>query len=255
MNRRAFSFALGFCLLLAGHALPLSADSNASAAAVSAYQDALAKLKAGDQTAAEKGFKHAAELAPHWGAPNGQLGVMYQLQGQEEQAREQYALTQAASFGQEECLDAAAAKVRTQLIANEAYIVYLVNAARLDDGKQILVPDPTMGVVARLHSDEMRDKSYFEHISPTPGLTNCQDRFKAVCGYKPRLIGENISRRWGTLYSLCPAKILQSHYDLMASPGHRKNILYPTFEWLGVGISVNANGDYWFTEVFVESGR
>ncbi|MGE5531729.1 MAG: CAP domain-containing protein [Bacteroidota bacterium] len=41
----------------------------------------------------------------------------------------------------------------------------------------------------------------------------------------------------------------------MASTGHRHNIMYPTFEWLGVGIAANANGDYWITQVFVESGR
>lgn len=255
MNWRTLSFTVAICLLLAGGAVPLLADNAATEAATSAYQEALAKFNAGDEAAAEQGFKRAAELAPRWGAPNGRLGAIYQLQGLEEQARAQYALTQAASFPQDEQLDADEARVRALIIANEAYTIYLVNAARLEDGQAILVPDPTMAVVARLHSDEMRDKNYFDHTSPTPGLTNCQDRFKAVCGYKPRLIGENVSRRWGSEYSLKPAKILQTHYDLMASPGHRKNILHPTFEWLGVGISVNAKGDYWLTEIFVQSGR
>jgi len=119
----------------------------------------------------------------------------------------------------------------------------------------VLIPDPTVGVVARRHSEEMRDKNYFDHHSPTPGLGNCQDRFRAIHGYKPRCIGENVARRWGSLYSLRLEKILASHTDLMNSPGHRKNILYPTFEWLGIGIASNPNGDYWITEVFVESGR
>lgn len=252
MNCRTLCLTIVLSILVGAQVLPALADTPASAEAVSAYQQALTKFNAGDQAGAEQGFKHAAALAPHWGAPNARLGVVYQLQGKEEQAREQYALTQTVSFPEDCQRDE---KTRALLIANEAYLIYLVNAARLDDGQSILVPDPTMAVVARLHSDEMRDKSYFDHISPTPGLSNCQDRFKAIFGYKPRMIGENISRRWGTLYSLCAGKVLQSHYDLMASPGHRKNILYPTFEWLGMGISVNANGDYWITEVFVQNGR
>jgi uncharacterized protein YkwD len=144
---------------------------------------------------------------------------------------------------------------RSQVIANEAYVIYLVNEARLKDGKSILVPDTTLGVIARAHSDEMRGKCYFDHNSPTCGLEIPQDRFRVVFGYKPRCIGENIARRWGSLYSLSAEKMARTHVDLMNSPGHRENILYPTFEWLGIGISVNPHGDYWLTEEFVESGR
>ena len=255
MNRRALALTLFVALLVA----PWSrarADGPASAEATKAYQGALAKWQAGDATAAESGFLRAAELAPDWSAPNAQLGVLYQRQGKEAEAREQYSLVQTASFaaGKYEQTEAAA-DLRKTLIDNEAYLIYLVNAARLEDGQSILVPDPTMGLVARRHSEEMRDKNYFDHNSPTPGMTNCQDRFRAVFGYKPRCIGENVARRWGSMYCLRPEKILQSHNDLMKSPGHRQNILLPSFEWLGMGIAANANGDYWITEVFVESGR
>jgi uncharacterized protein YkwD len=252
MNRRALPFLFTLICLSAATSRLFAADPAASGEANKAYQQALSKLNTGDRTAAIEGFKRAAQLAPGWGAPNARLGVIYQLQGKEEEAREQYRFAQAASLrGNSRIAD----NQRAEIIANEAYLVYLVNEARLREGQSALVPDPTVSVVARAHSEEMRDKQYFDHASPTPGLANCQDRFKAVFGYKPRCIGENVARRWGTAYCLKPEKILKSHTDLMASTGHRHNIMYPTFEWLGVGIAANANGDYWITQVFVESGR
>lgn len=236
------------------------APPSASAEAVAAYREGLEKWKAGQQKAAQAAFACAAELAPQWGAPNARLGVILQLQGQEAAARRQYALAQTASLAQDnhcpETLSEDAMKVRDLLIANEAYVLYLVNAARLEKGLSVLVPDPTMSVAARRHSDEMRDKCYFGHTSPTPGLTGCQDRFRAVFGFMPRMIGENVSRRWGQgLYCLSEPRVHESHVDLMNSPGHRANILRPEFEWLGVGLAANDNGDYWITELFAQPGR
>jgi uncharacterized protein YkwD len=252
MNRRALLSLFILVSLAAGASHLLAADGAASSEANKVYQQALSKLNAGDQAAALAGFKRAAQMAPGWGAPNARLGVIYQLQGKEEEAREQYRLAQAACLPE---VNGQSSSQRTEIIANEAYLVYLVNEARLREGQSALVPDPTVSVVARRHSEEMRDKRYFDHASPTAGLANVQERFRAVFGYKPRCVGENVARRWGTEYCLKPEKILKSHNDLMASTGHRKNLLYPTFEWLGVGIAANANGDYWITQVFVESGR
>ncbi len=232
-----------------------SDDLPASRAAIAAYREALSEWEAGHQQQAVSGFNKAAELAPRWGAPNARLGVIYQLQNREAEARAQYALAQAASMGEPRQLSDEAAKLRALVISNEAYTIYLINTARLEQGVPVVVPDPTVDRVARRHSEEMRDKNYFSHNSPTPGLTTCQDRFRAVFGYKPRLIGENVARRWGTLFSLSEEKILATHHDLLSSPGHRQNMLCPTVQWLGVGLAVNTNGDYWLTEVFVEPGR
>lgn len=247
--------ALVALFILAGTALG-AAPEQAGTEANRVYQEALAKLQSGDLEAAVAGFLKAGELAPNWGAPNARLGVIYQLQGKEPEAREQYALAQTASFaGARVAPDEETLARRKLVISSEAYLVFLVNSARLQQGLKPLVPDPTLALVARRHSEEMRDLGYFDHDSPTPGMTNCQDRFRAVFGYKPRCIAENVSRRWGTLYSLREEKILGSHQDLMNSPGHRRNILQESCEWLGVGLAANSNGDYWFTEVFVQTGR
>jgi len=253
---RSLAALLMVALVLVG-AGAVGAESKppASQAAVAAYREALSDWQAGHPQQALTGFERAAQLAPHWGAPNARLGVIHQLQGREAEAREQYALTQEASLDGPTPSAEDEAKLRPLILANEAYTVYLVNAARLQQGLLPLAPDPTLGIVARRHSEEMRDRRYFSHQSPTPGLTTCQDRFLAVFGYRPRLIGENVARRWGSLFCLTEEKILGTHNDLMTSPGHRHNILLEEIEWLGVGIAANANGDYWLTEVFVEPGR
>jgi uncharacterized protein YkwD len=255
--RRLFHVTFGLTILLTrALAAGPTVDSApaASSAAVAAYRQGLEKWQARQASEAEAAFERAAQLAPSWGAPYARLGLIAQLQGQEQQAREHYARTQTISVGPSET--SGPAQARPLLIANEAYIVFLINRARLERGLEALVPDSTLGLVARRHSEEMRDKSYFSHTSPTPGLADCQDRFRAVFGYKPRLIGENIARRWGTnMYCLNEPKVHQSHVDLMNSQGHRVNILHPDFEWVGVGMAANANGDYWITEMFVLPGR
>ncbi|MBU0609535.1 MAG: CAP domain-containing protein [Armatimonadetes bacterium] len=257
---RPYDRVLAFAVVLAGLAFGAGMagadpDAPASRQAIAAYREALSDWQSGRQQKAISGFARAAELAPRWGAPNARLGLIYQLQGHEAEARAQYAVTQEASLGEPRQVTEDETKLRALLIANEAYTVYLINASRLAQGLAPLAPDATLGIVARRHSEEMRDKHYFSHDSPTPKLRTCQDRFNAVFGYRPRLIGENVARRWGSLFCLTEEKILGTHNDLMTSPGHRRNILLDSIEWLGVGLAVNANGDYWLTEVFVEPGR
>jgi len=256
MTWRRLRLALPAVLLaLAGGAVQADKDAPASQEAIAAYREALSDWQAGHQDEAISGFAKAAQLAPRWGAPNARLGVIYQLQQRETEARKQYALTQAASLDATPPPSGTDAKLHDLILTCEAYTVYLVNQARLQNGLTTLVPDPTLGIVARRHSEEMRDKNYFGHDSPTPGLATCQDRFRAVFGYRPRLIGENVARRWGTLFCLTEERIAGTHSDFMNSQGHRHNILLDSIEWLGVGIAANANGDYWVTEVFVEPGR
>ncbi len=104
--------------------------------------------------------------------------------------------------------------------------------------------------VARAHSVEMRDKSYFAHESPTPGLERPMNRYIAGLGLTPRLVAENIYRSWGTQHQLSQADIEAGHTSLMNSPGHRTNILLPQAQRCGIGIAVNQNGDIWITQMF-----
>lgn len=247
------------CLLLSTVAWASSSANplalfNVSQRAQDFYNSAERALVGSRLDEAERGFLAAAEAAPLWGLPNGRLAIIYHNRGDVDRAMEQYQAVQAASLGgwRPEGLTDEQLKLREEVIRQEAYAAFLVNRTRQGCGLPMLAPDPLVAVVARQHSEEMRDQDYFAHESPVPGKTTVQDRFVRVFGYKPRVVGENLARRWGGAFLLVAEKILATHNDLMASRGHRENILYPTVQWLGIGIAANPKGDYWITQVFVE---
>jgi uncharacterized protein YkwD len=41
--------------------------------------------------------------------------------------------------------------------------------------------------------------------------------------------------------------------DWMNSPGHRANILSPSYNQIGVGVAKAANGTYYWTQMFIKS--
>ena len=106
----------------------------------------------------------------------------------------------------------------------EAQMLELVNEERRAAGLKPLAPDPEMTEVARAHSADMFARGYFAHVSPD-GL-NPFDRMTRA-GVKFRVAGENLA--------LAPTLKI-AHTGLMNSPGHRANILHPSFGRLGVGI-------------------
>ena len=258
MNRQRkhmWAICTATVLLVASWGCTLAADSPEKIAvqAWEAYQKGVALWQSGKRDEAAQAWENAARLAPGWGPPNARLGVMYQLEGDETKAREQYNHVQMASFAPpDDNTPEEEINHRRLLAVLEAYNIYLVNLERRQNGLMLLIPDPVVAVVARSHSEEMRDNNYFSHESPTAGRVTVKDRFIAVFGFSPALIAENLSRRYGPSTCLVEDKILASHVDLMASPGHRKNLLYPDLEWLGIGLAANRSGDFWLTQVFVK---
>ena len=104
---------------------------------------------------------------------------------------------------------------------------YLINSIRVRFRIPILSKDNKMAQVARAHSQDMINRSFFSHTNPdgqSPG-----DRVKAA-GYEYQKCAENISRNY-------PASVISAHESLMNSAGHRKNILGDTKN-VGVGIQV-----------------
>ena len=106
----------------------------------------------------------------------------------------------------------------------EAQMLELVNEERRAAGLKPLAPDPEMTEVARAHSTDMFARGYFAHVSPD-GL-NPFDRMTRA-GVTFRAAGENLA--------LAPT-VKIAHTGLMNSPGHRANILQPSFGRLGIGI-------------------
>ncbi|HEX4946914.1 MAG TPA: CvpA family protein [Blastocatellia bacterium] len=106
----------------------------------------------------------------------------------------------------------------------EAEILVLVNQERQAVGLSPLAPDPELTAVARQHSDDMLTRSYFSHY--TPEGASPFDRLRAA-GVRFLAAGENLA--------LAPTLQI-AHDGLMQSPGHRANILRPTFGRVGIGI-------------------
>ena len=138
-----------------------------------------------------------------------------------------------------------------RLATLEADLIARVNVTRRSLKLSTLRHDPLLAEVARAHSLEMRDKKYFAHESPTAGLVNPLDRYRAGFRDTPAIVAENIYRAWSTARTVpSESDILRAHNALLKSPGHRKNIVEPRVTNIGVGIVQNANGDIWITQMF-----
>ncbi len=129
---------------------------------------------------------------------------------------------------------------------DEAEFITLTNADRRKLGLRPLALDPTLQQVARTDSWEMYAKDYFDHRSPSAGQSTPMDRYlKGGGSYRRRIIvGEN-------LYYCTRADVQRGHTAFMHSPGHRKNILDPEWEQMGVGVYQAPNGRFWVTEMFL----
>ena len=100
----------------------------------------------------------------------------------------------------------------------------LINQARRQAGLPILTADPALRAVARQHGEEMFRQGYFSHYSPATGSP--ADRVRAA-GIGFGVMGENLA--------YAPSLDI-AHQGLMESPGHRANILSPSFHRLGIGV-------------------
>lgn len=122
----------------------------------------------------------------------------------------------------------------------EARLARLVNDERRRHGLAPLVVDPALATAARAHSADMRDAGFFAHRSPTRG--DLATRLESA-GYPFRAARENIARSDGVAAALAA---------LMASPGHRANLLWPELTHLGVGAVRSDGGDGAGTLVITE---
>ena len=100
----------------------------------------------------------------------------------------------------------------------------LINQERAKVGLKPLQMDMQLVAVARMKARDILANNYFAHTSPTYG--SARDMLKNA-GVKFNYNGENLSKARDTV---------TSHYRLMASEGHRANILYTTYTHVGIGI-------------------
>lgn len=123
----------------------------------------------------------------------------------------------------------------------EDEVVRLVNVQRAKKGLQRLKSNSEIARVARYKSQDMINKRYFSHISPTYGSP-----FKMMESFGIRFsaAGENIAYGQKTSAAVMNA--------WMNSPGHRANILSPSYKNIGVGLAKNKNGVCYWTQMFTK---
>ncbi len=211
-------------------------------------------IATGNYQAAVKILRQAADAVPGWVAVHQKLAIAYQYLRDEYNACEQYKWLSLYSMGYDPDDTSGLPETVLLVAACEAKTAWLVNKSRLEHGLSVLQLEPRLSVVARKHCEEMRDLNYWSHYSPTPGRRDVLERFKSAYRFRPRTIAENLARRWGSRYCLTLRNMERTHNDLMNSPHHRENILHPKLRRLGVGIAVNANGDYWLGEIMANFG-
>ncbi|MGD9497513.1 MAG: CAP domain-containing protein [Armatimonadota bacterium] len=206
---------------------------------------------AGDLTGAITTALEVCERAPDFAPAHGTAAVLLQRQRDEARARDHYARFQLAGLL---ACGAADSDLTRQIAQAEGLLVHLCNEERIQRGLSPLRPDLTLAEMARRHSEEMRDLGYFSHSSPVPANATLEARYRNIFRTAPRMLAENVSRMYGTLWSFTPDNIRQSHQRLMSSSGHCRNILWDRVDSIGVGIAVSNRGDYWITQNFALLG-
>lgn len=122
--------------------------------------------------------------------------------------------------------------------AEERRLADLMNAERTRRGLAPLTLDADLSRVAEIKSAEMAERGYFSHQSPVYGSPfEMMKRF----GIPFRTAGENIA---------CNRSVDAAHQSLMASQGHRENILNSQFERVGIGIVDGGPCGKLFTQLF-----
>ncbi len=130
-------------------------------------------------------------------------------------------------------------QISQSVLSYESEVIRLVNEVRRENGLKALTANWELSRVARYKSQDMLDKGYFSHTSPTYGTPF--QMIKAF-GLSFRTAGENIARGYPT-----PQAVVNGW---MNSSGHRANILNASYTQIGVGYV--AQGNYW-TQMFIGS--
>jgi uncharacterized protein YkwD len=115
----------------------------------------------------------------------------------------------------------------------------LLNAQRSAHGVPPLSTNARLARAATGYAQEMASGKFFSHNSPSGSTPLSRIRStRYLDGARSWQIGENLA--WGTGPRATPRLIVSAW---MHSPGHRRNILDPTFREIGIGVAPGAPVD------------
>jgi len=118
--------------------------------------------------------------------------------------------------------------------------VALVNEVRLENGLLALSPNPSLGLAAQQYAQFIAANNVVSHTADGRTL----DQRDEAAGYGDwTAVGENVAGGYET-----PDEAMAAW---LASPGHKANILNPSFKSISVGVAQASNGTYYWVENFV----
>jgi len=132
----------------------------------------------------------------------------------------------------------------TAVTSMENEVIRLTNLERSKRGLPALKANWQLSRCARYKSQDMINKNYFAHQSPTYGSPF--DMIESF-GISMAAGGENIAMGQRTSQEVVTA--------WMNSPGHRSNILSSAYTEIGVGLAKSSNGTCYWTQMFIRPGR
>ena len=112
-------------------------------------------------------------------------------------------------------------------------VLILSNQARQQLGLSPLSLDPHLSQAAQQHSQEMDRLHYFGHLSPIPEFATLARRIQEF-GYYGLSSAENLHREQGYDRVHVAERAVQAW---LASPQHRRNLLNPKYNRMGLGLS------------------
>jgi uncharacterized protein YkwD len=112
--------------------------------------------------------------------------------------------------------------------------------ARRAEGLPGLVRDGALDRLARSHAERMMRTRQLGH---DVGNGDPKERLERA-GLALTQVGENVAHA---------ANVVLAHRALWSSPSHRDNLLQPRFDRFGIGVSPDADGSVWVTELFAVS--
>ena len=120
----------------------------------------------------------------------------------------------------------------------------MTNTMRLQSNLPPLIWDPELCRMARLHSEDMVRRGFFDHS--TPEGHRLKDRAHAAGIAHFHVLGENIAYNQGFDD---PGAFTVGRW--MQSSGHRANILSPEFQQSAIGVFIAPDGTIYLTQEFI----
>lgn len=120
--------------------------------------------------------------------------------------------------------------------ARNEFLEY-INEARTEAGLKPVVIDNELNTLAQLHSDDMVERDFFNHVNPDGQTPN------------DRRIKQGILTAVGENLAISPT-VEYTHKGLMQSGIHRKNILDDKWTRVGLGVAQDQDGSLLTTQEF-----